>query len=48
MKGATVIFCRLAGGDEDELLALRVPLVVFVAIFVGERTQKVSLAPSED
>ena len=31
-KGATVIFCRLAGGEEDELLALRV-LLDFVAIF---------------
>jgi hypothetical protein len=32
-KGATVIFWRLAGGDEEELLALRVLLVDFVAIF---------------
>jgi hypothetical protein len=32
-KGATVIFWRLAGGDEDELLALRVLLFDFVAIF---------------
>ena len=32
-KGATVIFCRLAGGDEDELLALRVLLFDLVAIF---------------
>jgi hypothetical protein len=33
-KGATVIFWRLAGGDEEELLALRVLLVVFVASFL--------------
>jgi hypothetical protein len=32
-KGATVIFWRLAGGDEEELLALRVLLLEFVAIF---------------
>ena len=31
-KGATVIFSRLAGGDEDELLALRVLLLDLVAI----------------
>ena len=35
-KGATVIFWRLAGGEEDELLALRVLLLVFVAIFFAE------------
>ena len=35
-KGATVIFCRLAGGDEEELLALRVLLFDFVAIFFEE------------
>ena len=32
-KGSTVIFWRLAGGEEEELLALRVLLFVFVAIF---------------
>jgi len=32
-KGATVIFWRLAGGEEDELLALRVLLFDLVAIF---------------
>ncbi len=32
-KGATVIFWRLAGGDEEELLALRVLLLDLVAIF---------------
>ena len=32
-KGATVIFWRLAGGEEEELLALRVLLFVLVAIF---------------
>jgi len=32
-KGATVIFWRLAGGEEEELLALRVLLLEFVAIF---------------
>ena len=32
-KGATVIFGRLAGGEEEELLALRVLLFVLVAIF---------------
>ena len=31
-KGATVIFCRLAGGDGEELLALRVLLLDLVAI----------------
>ena len=35
-KGATVIFWRLAGGDEDELLALRVLLFDFVAILKNE------------
>jgi len=34
-KGATVIFRRLGGGDEEELLALRVLLFDFVAIFRG-------------
>jgi hypothetical protein len=34
VKGATVIFWRLAGGEEDELLALRVLLLdCVVAIF---------------
>ena len=33
-KGATVIFWRLAGGEEEELLALRLLLFVFVAIFL--------------
>ena len=32
-KGATVIFWRLAGGEEVELLALRVLLFDLVAIF---------------
>jgi hypothetical protein len=32
-KGATVIFWRLAGGVEEELLALRVLLFDLVAIF---------------
>jgi len=35
-KGAIVIFRRLAGGDEDELLALRVLLVDLVAIFLKQ------------
>ena len=35
-KGATVIFWRLAGGEEEELLALRVLLFVLVAIFFEE------------
>ena len=35
-NGATVIFWRLAGGEEGELLALRVLLLVFVAIFFEE------------
>ena len=35
-KGATVIFWRLAGGEEEELLALRVLLFVLVAIFLGK------------
>ena len=33
-KGATVIFWRLAGGEEEELLALRVLLFDLVAIFL--------------
>ena len=44
MKGATVIFCRLAGGAEDELLALWVLRLVFVAIvfrFVEEKQSRV-------
>ena len=41
-KGATVIFWRLAGGDEEELLALRVLLLEFVAIF------SFLLVPGED
>jgi hypothetical protein len=50
-KGATVIFWRLAGGDEDELLALRVLLLDLVAIFFEEAKMKneewrtLSLAP---
>ena len=35
-KGTTVIFWRLAGGEEEELLALRVLLFDLVAIFFGE------------
>ena len=35
-KGATVIFWRLAGGEEEELLALRVLLFDLVAIFFEE------------
>lgn len=31
-KGVPVIFWRLGGGDEDSLLALRVLLLLFVAI----------------
>jgi hypothetical protein len=39
-KGATVIFWRLAGGDEDELLALRVLLLDFVAILGDEQNSE--------
>jgi len=35
-KGATVIFWRLVGGDEEELLALRFLRLDLVAIFFGE------------
>ena len=35
-KGATVIFWRLAGGEEEELLALRVLLFDLVAMFFEE------------
>ena len=35
-KGVTVIFWRLAGGEEEELLALRVLLFEVVAIFFEE------------
>jgi hypothetical protein len=46
-KGATVIFWRLAGGEEDELLALRVLLFDLVAIFFEEAKmwRTLSLAP---
>jgi hypothetical protein len=45
-KGATVIFWRLAGGEEDELLALRVRLFDLVAIFFEEADWRtLSLAP---
>ena len=50
-KGATVIFWRLAGGEEEELLALRVLLFVLVAIFFCEEGKNhcvediLSLAP---
>jgi len=40
VKGATVIFWRLAGGAEDELLAPRVLRLVFVAIFFCEEAKK--------
>ena len=36
-KGATVIFWRLAGGAEEELLALRVLLLDFDSICVDRR-----------
>jgi len=41
-KGATVIFWRLAGGDEDALLALRVLLFDFVAIFFEQAKWRTS------
>ena len=47
-KGATVIFWRLAGGEEEELLALRVLLFDLVAIFFEEAKiswRTLSLAP---
>jgi hypothetical protein len=49
-KGATVIFWRLAGGDEDDLLALRVLLLDLVAIFGFLKNRQIrprtlSLAP---
>jgi hypothetical protein len=47
VKGATVIFWRLGRGEEDELLALRVLLLDFVAIFFRRKQKKrtLSLAP---
>jgi hypothetical protein len=39
-KGATVIFCRLAGGEEDALLAPRVLLLDLVAIFFEENKKR--------
>ena len=36
-KGATVVFWRLAGGDEEELPALRVLLLDLVAILRSVR-----------
>ncbi len=48
-KGATVSFWRLAGGVKEELLALRVLLFVFVAIFFLRKQngdcRTLSLAP---
>jgi hypothetical protein len=46
-KGATVIFWRFAGGDEEELLALRVLLLDLVAIFFAVKNLEdtLSLAP---
>ena len=47
-KGATVIFWRLAGGEEEELLALRVLLFVLVAIFAKTTVRRghfVAVAP---
>ena len=38
-KGATVVFWRLAGGEEEELLALRVLLFDLVAIFFEEKAK---------
>ena len=38
-KGAIVIFWRLAGGTVDELLALRVLLLDFVAIFFEDEAK---------
>jgi hypothetical protein len=50
-KGATVIFWRLAGGDEEELLALRVLLFDLVAIFCERKNVLngglLSLAPEK-
>jgi hypothetical protein len=45
VKGATVIFWRLAGGEEDELLALRVLRLVFVAIFFEQKNGDVCRWP---
>ena len=39
-NGATIIFWRLGGGEEDELLALRVLLLDFVAIFFSWRVAR--------
>jgi hypothetical protein len=38
-KGATVIFWRFGGGEEEELLALRVLLFDLVAIFFCEEAK---------
>ena len=51
-KGVTVIFWRLAGGDGEELLALRVLLFVLVAIFFVRKVKItvedfLSLAPEK-
>jgi hypothetical protein len=43
-KGATVIFWRLAGGEEDALLALRVLLFDLVAIFFEEAKMRRTLS----
>ncbi len=39
-KGATVILWRLAGGDEDELLAPRVLWFVFVAMVISFKSSR--------
>jgi hypothetical protein len=45
-KGATVIFCRLAGGEEDKLLAPRVLLLDLVHfLFFPSQTRTLLAAP---
>ena len=45
-KGATVIFWRLVGGAEDELLALRVLLLDLVDLFL--RGEEAKMIRAED
>jgi len=44
-KGATVIFCRLAGGEEEEQLALRVLLLDLDAIFINFAAKAIVAGP---
>ena len=46
-KGATVIFCRLGGGEEDALLAPRVPLLDLDIFMCAVSPYRVNLAATQ-